>query len=1106
MANRSRSRARSRTRGNEVAVSYHMQIRAASWILAIITTIMGLPGLLLPPIGYLIARLAAKRPETSGKDPWGNPAPNPGRERSDWVSWRRADHWMRGDWFKPAGADICVGLAFGSLAMLAAHMCAIPALRLVDGRYTWCAWLDLLGVYVFCAAKLSDMRDGTLTNKGLDLQIRQPRTGWAKKNLKPILVIMGVGLFAATLIWALTGSIWQYPLALSLCGLPMLPAHRAAKARFRDETRAAGLIRSWLEACGKPPVKRPGRATSLSKGRHGELLFMLETPFGPREWVTDAVRDQLSPAAAEAGMRVGFAMDGNESRHVVCAIIPLQPVPSDELITDETGLKAALTVDEHRIAVKFSSFPGRIVKLKNVGTTDGKPSVWTFDVDGSNSTWSDIALNWFPGRSDEWGDWGTGVGLTVTPDRSKSFAWLWTDDVDLSKVEWDDSKLPKGVDDPKRHLELMFRNEKDVGEWTKSLSGFKLSPPVSFQYGDGPEVLRSRMGFAIQCQTAVLPRDASVLDYMKPDLASAFGDAIMAEAMPKPDPSGAWRLRYLRLLRLPRARCNMDAPRALDMLTGSDKAAGTLAVMIMSKALRTCLKTPAYVGDATACHRGGGWALWRLPIQLNGGVTPADVRRAEARIRSMAGATRILWQWLDAGHVVAWAGTGVSPDPALWASRRLMEAVTGLALEDAWAQAGAVSKDGRAPRTIGTKEHGKLTLYEFAIPSGMSADDAYALVDRFQAASGMVYAKRVPSSKPGVLALLLADHSPLPDAALAAESDPNPRGIAVFGTLDGVKRGDRLLPFGTLDDGSTAILDPKDTPHLLCSGTTGAGKSSVMVTLTRAALKAGWRVAVADPSKGAKDFAPIEDRLLAREETLAGTNALLDWAMAEMRRRRDMIGQAGDLDGLDPAIRPPRLLIVIDEFNSLLTKGGVQVANPNNDPDIDNKNMRAKWEDGLRAKIGLDVSDLLRQARALNIMLLLGAQKLNASDLDLLPDAGTAKGMLGHVFLGNGDTAGNVSQSNIKEANRLLKQAMNSGGMPKGRGLYERMGRGVNMFQAWWGGAGDDLKNACADVEPVEPLDLTAFMPAPPTRIGVVEPEESTVVDVDLSDEDWSLD
>ena len=161
----------------------------------------------------------------------------------------------------------------------------------------------------------------------------------------------------------------------------------------------------------------------------------------------------------------------------------------------------------------------------------------------------------------------------------------------------------------------------------------------------------------------------------------------------------------------------------------------------------------------------------------------------------------------------------------------------------------------------------------------------------------------------------------------------------------------------------------------------------------------------------------------------------------------------------------------------------------------------------LRAKIGLDVSDLLRQARALNIMLLLGAQKLNASDMDLLPDAGTAKGMLGHVFLGNGDTAGNVSQSNVREANRLLKQAMNSGGMPKGRGLYERMGRGVNMFQAWWGGAGDDLRQACAGLPDAEPLDLERFMPAPPTQIGVMEPEPSTVVEADLSDgEEWSLD
>lgn len=1092
-----------------MAVSYHTPIRAASWVLAVLLVVAGLPGMLVPPIGYLVARLTARRPETTGKDPWGNPAPQPGRERKDWVSWRRADHWMRGDWIKPAGADVCVGLAFGSLSMLAAYMCAIPALAAIEGRYMWCAWADLLGTCLWVQAELSDMRDGTLTDKGLDLSVRQSRVPWAKKRLKAILAILAGGLFAGALVWALTGWVWQIPLFAAACGIPMRPAHKAAKARFRDEMRAAGLIRSWLESTSKTPVKRPGRVTNLEKGAHGELLFMLETPFGPREWTTDACRDQLAPAARADGMRVGFAIDGSETRHVVCAIIGADPVPAAELIQDKTGWQAALTVDEHRIAVKFSSFPGRIVKASSVATLEGKPAVWTFDVDGSNSTWSDIALNWFPGRDDEWGDWGVGAGLAVTPDKSRSFAWLWDPDVDLSLVEWNAKALPRSVgDDPMGHLSDMFRSERDVSEWTKSLSGFKLDPPVDFDY-DRTEDVRSRAGFVIRQQTAVLPRTASVLDYMKPDLAPAFGDAVMAEAMPSPDPArpGAWQMRYLRMLTLPRARRNADAPVTLDANRGTDRASGMLAAMVMSKALRTCLKMPAFVGDATACHRRGDWALWRMPVQLNGGVTPADVRRAEARIRSMAGATRILWQWLDAGHVIAWAGTGLSDRRGDWASQEMMRAATGLALDDAWAQAGAVSADGRTPKTLGVETNGALDLYTFSIPAGMSADDAYGAIDRFQSASGMVYAKRVPSDRPAVLSLLLARRSPLPTAAIASPSDPDPRNIGVYGTLDRVGPGDRVLPFGTLDDGTTAELDPKDTPHLLCSGTTGSGKSSVMVTLTRAALEAGWQVAVADPSKGAKDFAPIENKLLAREETLAGTNALLDWAMAEMHRRRDMIGQAGDLDGLDPSVRPPRLLIVIDEFNSLLTKGGVQVPNPNGDPDIDNKNMRAKWEDGLRAKIGLDVSDLLRQARALNIMLLLGAQKLNASDMDLLPDAGTAKSMLGHVFLGNGDTAGNVSQSNVREANRLLKQAMNSGGMPKGRGLYERMGRGVNMFQAWWGGAGDDLKQACASLPDVEPLNLGRFTPAPPTQIGVMEPEPSTVVEADLSDgEEWSLD
>lgn len=78
-----------------------------------------------------------------------------------------------------------------------------------------------------------------------------------------------------------------------------------------------------------------------------------------------------------------------------------------------------------------------------------------------------------------------------------------------------------------------------------------------------------------------------------------------------------------------------------------------------------------------------------------------------------------------------------------------------------------------------------------------------------------------------------------------------------------------------------------------------------------------------------------------------------------------------------------------------------------------------------------------------------------AKDLDMMPSVGTAKNMLGRVFLGNGNTMGNVSAGNARETNRLLAQAMRGTGMPKGRGIYERMDRGVDMVQCWYSGSGE---------------------------------------------------
>ncbi|MFQ7494065.1 MAG: hypothetical protein ACLRL4_10810 [Bifidobacterium bifidum] len=78
---------------------------------------------------------------------------------------------------------------------------------------------------------------------------------------------------------------------------------------------------------------------------------------------------------------------------------------------------------------------------------------------------------------------------------------------------------------------------------------------------------------------------------------------------------------------------------------------------------------------------------------------------------------------------------------------------------------------------------------------------------------------------------------------------------------------------------------------------------------------------------------------------------------------------------------------MLDEFNSLLVKDKAVLANPFNDPDIDNESTMRAWENGLRQGIGLAVGKLLTQGRSAQVCVLLGAQQLNAKDLDLMPAA-----------------------------------------------------------------------------------------------------------------------
>ncbi|ROS31248.1 FtsK/SpoIIIE domain-containing protein [Cellulomonas sp. PhB150] len=180
-------------------------------------------------------------------------------------------------------------------------------------------------------------------------------------------------------------------------------------------------------------------------------------------------------------------------------------------------------------------------------------------------------------------------------------------------------------------------------------------------------------------------------------------------------------------------------------------------------------------------------------------------------------------------------------------------------------------------------------------------------------------AARGPSARPvpDEVALGALDGVPPPSAAEVAA-----RWEASTGSLAPV--------VGRGPGGSPARLDlARDGPHVLVGGTTGAGKSELLVSLVLACALAQppERLAVLLVDfKGGTGLGPVAGlpHVVDHVSDLdpAAAARLLVGLRAELRRRERVLAGAGardlrDLDPTDPAT-PPRLLVVVDELRAVL--------------------------------------------------------------------------------------------------------------------------------------------------------------------------------------------
>lgn len=1064
-------------------------LRAVAWP-ALLLEALRLPGLTLFVLLRLIARFTARMPELTGKSPTGRKAPADDRERHALAAYRRVTGWLDGG-LSPTRPDM------------------LPALALSAFAWGWMTWgrptmwmlaggVDAVGTYLTVMGVAQSRRDKTCTVGGLDANMRRLRVKWARKRLPMMGVLAGLGMLAGLVVWVFTGALFPCVMfAALLAAIPMMPAWRGNRKRFHVEYETALRLHAWWRSLTTPPVKGvPGPIRNVSRAQDGSLIATMSVGREngtATDWVNDGTRRALTAAAQADGLMVAFCYDGDDRTKVRVAITPTQPPETTDLLADPLMLEARMTVDEARMGALYGAYPGRI-RLTPVGSRDDQPCVYAVDVDGSNAGWSDIGRDWLKGDAGAFGAWMNGERLTVFADPSNQHGWVCADK-QWDTVDWDMDKMGRAMTgnlgrtrDPVTYMRLIDDDKRMRRGFRAALDGTKLMEPATLEWA-GLEHLQGD-GWSMDTMTMTIPQSGGrqVTDYLKMDFRPAFGDAPLADVLPVDDDRQAVQTRRFRFVWATRAQA-YRVPQALRDVHGDRPAQRMLARLLVSRACANQLKHPPLVGPARPVTRGRD-TVWRMPIMLTGGVTAADCRRAQERLKTMMGADATVWRWVDSSRVILYAGGRLPEKSRDWTDTREKSLVDRLRLDEAWAAAKAMGADGRPVTTRSVEPYkGDMVKAVFDLPAGLGVDAALAKLDAFRATSGWAYTRRAPGDG---LTLLMAHTDPLPTRMMADW------------TLMAADPTSSSLPFAVGDDGDTVSFDPTDTAHLLISGMTNSGKTSAAVTLANAALLHGWMLFVADPVKNANDFAPMRAKCSGFATGLDQATAMLDWVDREGQRRSRLLAEHGVPNtGLLPErVRPPRILVFVDEFNSLVELSKGMKRNPNHDPAIDNENMMDAWRDACRRRIGVAVSHILTQHRAHGITLILGSQQLSVGAMDAIPDAGTAKRQLGRLFIGKGDPAGNVAPQNVGEANRLIRQA---GDMPKGRGLYERMGRGLKMVQCWWCGTPDMIGKHMTGIPDATPVDWSDLLPAPPRLVGVMDDDHVETVTV-RDDDEWVVD
>lgn len=182
------------------------------------------------------------------------------------------------------------------------------------------------------------------------------------------------------------------------------------------------------------------------------------------------------------------------------------------------------------------------------------------------------------------------------------------------------------------------------------------------------------------------------------------------------------------------------------------------------------------------------------------------------------------------------------------------------------------------------------------------------------------------------------------------------------------------------------------------------------------------------------------------------------------------------IENLPGDIRPPRMLVLLDEFTSLLTPDVVPTGS--DDLEFNDERVFVLAGNRLQSIIATFTAKITREARSAGVTFVLATQKLTADDLKKLPGGSTLKVNLSRII------AGKATWGELAAALKRPQAAPELGEEPPpGRAIFESTKGSPVLIQGWWAPGGQkelagELNTRIEPLHPSDRLDLDRFQMA----------------------------